>query len=786
MPTLNSAGVAAFVNDVSIYASPNPTTIPLVVFATRANKTAPDGSGIAAGTAESNKLRIITSQRELLLSYGNPVFVTSDGEPVHGDETNEYGLFALWSFLGMSNFAYVIRANIDLGQLVPSTQEPVLPPPDGTYWINPSKVVGGIFKYDGTNWSAVPFTLFTSTPTNTIGNDGDFGFDYSTLNGTILFKNGGNWLPATNANLVTVYGAGASIATQGTVPIGAVANTFWYKTTSSSGGNNMNLTRYRAVDNVWVTIPIIRQPTSPIPNQYTIWEDISQISTTGNHPLYIGTGLNFIPLPIIIQNVAPVTDPVPGTLWYNDTFTDFALYVEGTDFGYGNQWVPITTTTVLNPTAQQKVISGSPPQFPNPGAIWVDVSTPENLDNFPVMKQWQGSQWIDITSSILMTDQDPNATVVVNGTYWLNLGESLTTNTVKIFTPGYTPVTVEMVGGSYVVVPQQGNNWAPDTGGLFGRQAVRQMVVRSMQSAYNSNNDIRDESVYFQLITSPGYPELYDSMLQLNTDQGNTSFMICDTPKYMVPDGITSGRNVTVAEWASNSNNVVSTGESGFSSAGSPYAGFWYPWGIASDLSGNNDFVPPSHAVLRMFAYSDQMAAPWFPPAGFTRGMIDSFQSVGYLNNDDVYTPLRLIRTQRDLLQLNKINPLAYIPNRGLCAYGQMTFSPISSAMDRVNVARLVAKMQYDLKLLLQPFLFELNDSITRRAALITTQRYLAGLTALRALYDYAVQCDDNNNTPALIDEHQLWVDVAIKPEKSIEFIYVPITILNTGDSFPF
>jgi len=101
-------------------------------------------------------------------------------------------------------------------------------------------------------------------------------------------------------------------------------------------------------------------------------------------------------------------------------------------------------------------------------------------------------------------------------------------------------------------------------------------------------------------------------------------------------------------------------------------------------------------------------------------------------------------------------------------------------------VVRLIAKMKYDLARLLEPFLFEINDPVTRRSAQVSTERYLAGLKSLRALFDYAVRCDESNNTGARIDRNELWVDVAIQPAKAIEFIYVPITILNTGEDFPF
>ncbi len=783
---MTSASVVVTVNDQSIYSEPSPQTVPLFVFATRANKITPDGSGTAVGTIESNNLRVVGSQRELLQNYGNPVFVTSDGDPVNGDETNEYGLLAAHSFLGQGSRAFVIRSDINLGELVPNDQEPVAPPPDSTYWIEKDEVIGGIFELVGSTWQSVPFSVYTEAPTASDGSDGDWAFDYSTSDGAIKFKNGGVWREASDANLQSELGSTVNLYVSASSPSTPDVGDFWYKTTSSAGGTNLQLTRYRAADGVWVTQAIIRDSVMPVPNDGVIWEDISFINDSGARPLFVGTGIDFIELPVFVQDEAPVSEPETGTYWFDDNITTFALYIEGTDEGFGNQWVIIETTTVNNPTSTQKVISGSAPAFPNTGAIWVDIATAENIDNWPVIKRWDGSDWIDITSGVLIQSDDPDATAVVNGTYWMNTGESQTRNIVKVYDPDFEAETVTFDGSTYTVVAEEGNFWAPATGDTFGRRSQREIIVESLQESVVSNDEIRAEINYFQLITVPSYPELYDEMNALNTDNNEISFIIADTPKFMKPSGIPTGREVTASEWVTNANNVVSTGEDGFASGPSVYTAFYYPWGISTNVDGNDVFVPPSHMTLRTIGYSDQVSAPWFPPAGYTRGRVDNAASVGYLNNNGEYVPLQLIKTQRDVLQENNINPIAFVPNRGLTVFGQKTNAATASALDRINVARLIAKMKYDLTRLLEPFLFELNDPVTRRSATVVTERYLAGLKSLRALFDYAVRCDEANNPPAVIDKNQMFVDVAIKPAKSIEFIFVPISILGTGDEFPF
>lgn len=785
---MTSANVSVFVNDQSIYAEPTPTTIPLFVLATRANKPSESGVGTAPGTAEANELRLMTSQRELLNNYGIPVFVKSAGEPVHGDETNEYSMLVAHSFMGRASRAFVIRADIDLGQLLPSDVEPVLPPPDNTYWIDSDEVVGGIFMWDGAAWNTVPFSIAVEPVTAALGVDGDWLFDYSTSDGALRFRNNGAWYAASDANIQSNFGGTASLWVQPTAPGAPLSGDFWYKTTSNAGGTDLKLRKFRAADQTWIIQTVIRDSIMPPPNEGTIWEDISRIPPFGNRPLYVGTGDEFILLPVFVQPEQPVSDPDTGTLWYNDDLTDFALYVEGTDVGYGNQWVPVETTTTANPTQLEKVISASPPQFPNVGAIWVDLSTPQAVDNYPLIKRFSGSAWEDISDSAIMSDDDPVASVVLNGTYWLNLGEKRTRYTVRRFDPDYTPVTVvfNTTSSQYEVVDETGFNWEPNAGDKFGRKAQRDVVVEALQATLVANDSLRAEDNYYQLICCPGYPETIDEMNSLNTDINEVAFVVADGPKFMIPNGIPQGREITVREWITNANNVTATGEEGYASGRTPYSGVWYPWCLATNVDGEDVFQPPSHMAMRTIVYSDQTAAPWFPPAGYTRGRVDNASSVGYLNNAGEYTPVKLIKSQRDVIYENDINPIAFIPQKGLTVWGQKTLSAVSSALDRVNVSRLIAKMRYDLARLLEPFLFEINDPVTRRSAQVVTERYCAGLKSLRALYDYAVRCDESNNPPSVIDRNELYVDVAIKPARAIEFIFVPITVLGTGDEFPF
>ena len=205
-----------------------------------------------------------------------------------------------------------------------------------------------------------------------------------------------------------------------------------------------------------------------------------------------------------------------------------------------------------------------------------------------------------------------------------------------------------------------------------------------------------------------------------------------------------------------------------------------YPSGYANDLAGNYIVVPPSHMMLRTIAVSDQKSYPWFAPAGIRRGVVDNATSVGYLV-DGEFKSTALPVGLRDVMAKVKINPIATITGAGIINFGQYTRANAASALDRINVARLVCHLRRQLDILARPFLFEPNDKITRNEIKNAVQKLLLELVGQRALYDFIVVCDESNNTPARVDRSELWVDVAIEPVKAVEFIYIPVRLVNTG-----
>jgi phage tail sheath protein FI len=129
-----------------------------------------------------------------------------------------------------------------------------------------------------------------------------------------------------------------------------------------------------------------------------------------------------------------------------------------------------------------------------------------------------------------------------------------------------------------------------------------------------------------------------------------------------------------------------------------------------------------------------------------------------------------------------KVNPITYFTGAGLVNFGQKTRAKGASALDRINVARLVIFLRNQLNKLAKPYIFEPNDKITRDEIKQQVESLLLELVGQRALYDFLVVCDESNNTPNRIDRSELHVDIAIEPVKAVEFIYIPVRLKNTGE----
>jgi hypothetical protein len=312
--------------------------------------------------------------------------------------------------------------------------------------------------------------------------------------------------------------------------------------------------------------------------------------------------------------------------------------------------------------------------------------------------------------------------------------------------------------------------------GTFGRKAVRKVIVQQLKSEIDTNQAIREDQRGFNIIACPGYPEVIANLVNLNTDRNNTSFVIGDSPMRL------EGNSTDITNWANNTAGASDNGDEGLVTS-SDYLGVFYPSGRTTDNTGNTIVVPPSHMMLRVLANNDNVAFPWFAPAGTRRGIVDNATSVGYIDSaTGEFQQIALTESIRDSMHSAKVNPITFFSGTGILNFGNLTKTSESSALDRINVSRLTVYLRTQLDKIAKPFIFEPNDSLTRNEIKAAIESFLLELVGQRALYDFLVVCDETNNTATRIDRNELYVDIAIEPVKSVEFIYIPLRIKNTGE----
>jgi hypothetical protein len=205
------------------------------------------------------------------------------------------------------------------------------------------------------------------------------------------------------------------------------------------------------------------------------------------------------------------------------------------------------------------------------------------------------------------------------------------------------------------------------------------------------------------------------------------------------------------------------------------YAAAYWPWvQVLSQATGKLVWVPASTVMPGVYAFNDRVSAEWFAPAGLNRGGVGgALQAERKLGTND-----------RDTLYQNKVNPIASFPGVGLVAYGQKTLQTKASALDRVNVRRLLINLKRYVRVVAESLLFEQNTLTTRNNFVSQVNPYLESVQQRQGLYAYKVVMDDSNNTPDVIDRNQLVGAIYIQPAKAIEYIYITFNITPTGVSF--
>ena len=520
----------------------------------------------------------------------------------------------------------------------------------------------------------------------------------------------------------------------------------------------------------------------------------------------------------------PDQDPVDGRLWYYSTVSDADIMIQndGSWVGYQTVTNDVRGYDLSDTNASGPIIAATAPTTQTDtaesplayGDLWIDTS---DLENYPKLYRWElvsgVAQWVEVDT----TDQVSQNGILFADARWAGNGttdpvmdpfptiESLLTSSyldldapnpdlypqgMLLFNTRRSGYNVKSFQSDYFnaesypddTLPTVKSTWLTasgnrDDGAMWsGRQAQRQLIVQAMKAGIDTSEAAREEQNQFSLIAATAYPELIPNMVALSNERNNTLFVVGDTPMRLPATG------TELAAWATNNGGLGFRTEDGLVTA-SQYLGTFYPSCQTTDLSGNTVVTAPSHMMMRTIIRSDAVSYPWLAPAGTRRGVVDNAIAIGYIDAaTGEFQQLALGQGLRDVLYENDINPITFIPGVGIVNFGNKTTTSITSALDRINVSRLVAFLRGRLEEIGKLYLFEPNDTITRNQITNTVNSLMIDLVAKRALYDYLVVCDLSNNTPARIDANELYVDIAIEPVKAVEFIYIPLRIKNTGE----
>jgi hypothetical protein len=536
---------------------------------------------------------------------------------------------------------------------------------------------------------------------------------------------------------------------------------------------------------------------------------------------------NWVGTPLFTYDAGPVEpdqDPATGRLWYYSSVSDADIMIQDNGIwqGYQNVTNDVRGYDLTLTNASGPIIAAAAPTTQNDtaesplalGDLWIDVS---DLENYPKLYRWESvsgvNQWVEIDTTdqvtqngILFADARwaPNGTTdPVSGEFptiesllvsdYLDLdapNPDLYPQGMLLFNTRRSGYNVKSFQANYFnaqsypddVLPAQKSTWLTASGNRqdgamwSGRLAQRQLIVQAMKSAIDTSIAAREEQNQFNIIAAPAYPELTSNMIALSNERNNTLFVVADTPMRLANDGN------SLVDWATNNNGLGLPTQDG-NNATSNYAAAFYPSCLTTDLGGNTVVQPPSHMMVRTILRSDAVSYPWLAPAGTRRGVIDNAAAIGYIDAaTGEFQQIGVSQSVRDILYERNINPITFIPGIGIVNFGNKTTTTTTTALDRINVARLVAFLRGRLEEVGKLFLFEPNDEITRNEIANVVNSLMIDLVSKRAIYDYLVVCDTSNNTPARIDRNELWVDVAIEPVKAVEFIYIPLRIKNTGE----
>ena len=347
-------------------------------------------------------------------------------------------------------------------------------------------------------------------------------------------------------------------------------------------------------------------------------------------------------------------------------------------------------------------------------------------------------------------------------------------------------------GSRYVRVKSVINNTPDyfDNAGLAKAQFTSSIPLAGSGSFTGAVGGIMAGANFYDRINSSNTQGLvaanYTNMIALLANKDDYQFNSLTTPGLYNTDytaQITSlinntqerGDNIFVPDLVPFNSTVTTVATQGIS-RNSSYAGTYWPWmQIVEPEIGKQVWVPMSTLIQGVYAFNDKVAEPWFAPAGINRGGLDM-----------VIRPERKLNvSDRDTLYTAKVNPIANFPGIGIVVWGQKTLQTKASALDRINVRRLLIELKSYIGQVAVTLVFDPNTNATRNSFLSRVNPYLESVQQRQGLYAFKVLMNDENNSPDVIDRNQLVGQIYLQPTKASEFVLIDYNITPTGATFP-
>lgn len=335
------------------------------------------------------------------------------------------------------------------------------------------------------------------------------------------------------------------------------------------------------------------------------------------------------------------------------------------------------------------------------------------------------------------------------------------------------------LSGSYSTLPLSARKFTvPFQGGFTGQDPA---ISKNMGDTIIESNTMGFDLQFATSTGSLAYQKAFDILSNTDLYDFNLLFtpgVVQSLHSSVVDNGISLCEGRGDAMYVYDNSPIVDTANQAIATVAptdSSYAATYYPWLKIFDATNNkNMWIPPSVHMSGVFSFSDKVGYEWFAPAGFNRGVMSSVL--------DVYVPIT--KPGRDVLYEGRINTIAKFPKEGIVVMGQKTTQIKASALDRINVRRLLIKVKKYIASSSKYLLFEPNTDRTRTEFLNIVNPYLDDIKTKEGLYTFKVVCDETNNTPDKIDRNILYGQIWLQPTKTSEYIIIDFNVTPTGSSF--